>query len=104
MRRQLHGCQPLQAYQSKTLDLLIVTNPFRRSEGPLAASSQMLRETISNVRVDLSEGHSRIAKVEIFLPALQVPVQPLNQYRDRLEALMTIRHLVQFLPFLLECL
>jgi hypothetical protein len=59
MRRQLHGCQPLQTHQPKALDLLIVADPFRRSEGPLAASSQMLRETITNIRIDLSEGHSR---------------------------------------------
>ena len=32
MRRQLHGCQLLQGYQSKALDLLIVTDPFRRSD------------------------------------------------------------------------
>src|SRR6266536_2084457 len=102
MRRQLRGCQPLQAHQSKTLDLLIVTSPFRRSEGPLAASSQVLRNTITNVRVDRSEGHPRISKVKVVLPALQVTVQPLNQFRDRLEALPMIGHFVQLLPFLLE--
>jgi len=42
---------------------------------PLAAPPQMLRETISNVRVDPSEGHARIAKFEVVLPAAQVPVQ-----------------------------
>ena len=46
MRRQLHGCQPLQTLQPKTLELLIETDPFRRSEGPLAAPSQMPRETV----------------------------------------------------------
>src|SRR5712691_9838105 len=91
----------LQAHQPKSLDLLIVTDPFRRSEGPLAASSQMLRETIPNVRVDLSEGHARISKIEVVLPSLQVPVQPLNQYRNWLRALPMIGHLVQLLPFLL---
>ena len=96
MRRQLHGCRPLQTQQSKSLDLLVVTDPFRRSEGPLAASSQMLRETITNVRVDLSEGHARIAKVEVVLPALQVPVQPLDQFRDRLKALLMIVNSFQF--------
>ena len=47
----------------------------------------MLRETITNVRIDLTEGRPWIAKVEVVLPSLQVPVQPLNQVRDRLEAL-----------------
>jgi hypothetical protein len=60
MRRQLHGCQPLQVHQPKSLDLLIEADPFRRTVGPLAAPSQVLRETVSNVRVDLSEGLARI--------------------------------------------
>src|ERR1035438_418724 len=87
MRRQLHGCQPSQVYQPKPLDLLIEADPFRRSEGPLAASSQMLRETTTNVPVDVSEGLAWIPKVEVVLPALQVPVQPLNQLRDRIAQL-----------------
>src|SRR5664279_852225 len=102
MRRQLHGCQPSQVHQPKSLDLLIEADPFRRSEGPLAASSQMLRETTTNVPVDLSEGLAWIPKVEVVLPALQVPVQPLNQLRDRLKALPMIGHLVQLLPLLLQ--
>src|ERR1035438_8075951 len=76
MRRQLHGCQPSQVHQPKPLNLLIEADPFRRSEGPLAASSQMLREPTTNVPVDVSEGLAWIPKVEVVLPALQVPVQP----------------------------
>jgi hypothetical protein len=56
MHRQLHGCQSLQFHQSESLDLLIETDPFRRSEKPLAAPSQMLHETVANIRVNLSEG------------------------------------------------
>src|ERR1035441_8497845 len=82
MRRQLHGCQPLQIRQPKSLDLLIETDAFRRSVGPLAAPSQTLRETAADVRVDLAEGHAWIPKVEVVLPALQVSVQPLNQVAD----------------------
>src|SRR5260370_6323682 len=99
MRRQLHGCQPLQIHQSKALDLFIVADSFRRSVGPLAAPSQVLRETVSNVRVDLTEGLAWIPKVEEVLPALQVPVQLLNQLRDRLVALPMIGHLVQLRRF-----
>jgi hypothetical protein len=62
----------------------------------------MLRETIANVRVDLSEGHARVSKVEVVLPAFQVPVQLLNQLRDRLRALSMIGHLVQLFPLLLQ--
>ena len=90
MHRQLHGCQSLQSHQPKSLDLLIESDPFRRAEGPLAASPQMLRETITNVRIDLSESHARTAEVEVVPPALQVPVQPFDQIRDRLEALTMI--------------
>src|ERR1035437_7842265 len=100
MRRQLHGCQPLQTHQPKSLDLLIETDPCRRPVGPLAAPSQMLRETVASGRVDLAEGLAWIPKGEVFLPALHVPVQPLNQVRDRLAALPMTGHLVQFLPLL----
>src|SRR5450755_400953 len=102
MRRQLHGCQHLQIPQPKSLDLFVEANPLRRSVGPLAAPSQMLRKTVSNVRVDLAEGLAWIPKVKVVLPALQVPVQLLNQLRDRLVALPMIGHLVQLFPFLLQ--
>src|SRR2546430_2019180 len=49
MRRQLHGCPLLQPHQSKSLDLLVEADPFRRSEGPLAAPSWLGdRPDISN--------------------------------------------------------
>src|ERR1017187_6959751 len=102
MRRQLHGYQHLQILQPKSLDLFVEADPFRWSVGPLAAPSQMLRETVTNVRVDLSEGLPWIPKVEVVLPALQVPIQLLYQLRDRLVALPMISHLVQLLPFLLR--
>src|SRR5260370_11231641 len=98
LRRQLRGCQPLHIHQSKSLDLLIVADPFRRLVGPLAAPSQVLRKTVSNVRVDLTEGLAWIPKVEVVLPALQVPVHLLNQLRDRLMPLPMIGPLVLLLP------
>jgi hypothetical protein len=48
------------ASESESLDLPVIADSFRRSEGPLAAWSQVLRETIANVRVDLPEGHPRV--------------------------------------------
>src|ERR1700682_785363 len=93
-----------QAHQPKTLDLLVVADPFRRTEGPLTAPSQMLLETVHDVRVDLSEGDPRVAKVEVVLPAFQVPVQLLHQLRDRVHTLTMIRQLMQLLPFLLQSL
>src|SRR5689334_20417709 len=88
--------------QPKTLDLFVIADSFRRTEGSLAAPSQMLRETASNARVDLSEGYARIPEVEVVLPAFQVTVQLLNQLRDRLKALPMIGHFMQLLPLLLQ--
>jgi hypothetical protein len=59
----------------------------------------MLRQTITNVRVDLSESHPWIPEIEVVLPALQMPVQALNQLRDRLAVMPMIGLLVQLLPF-----
>jgi hypothetical protein len=55
-----------QTNQPKALDLFVIADSFRRMEGPLAASSQMLRDTIPKVRVDLAEANARVPEVEIF--------------------------------------
>src|SRR5260370_30842981 len=102
MRRQLHGLVNLQLDQSHVLEMPVVSHSFRWSKGPLAASSQVLRKTITNVQVDLSESHAWISEGEVVLPALQVPIELLNQVRERLPALTTIRHLMQLLPFPLQ--
>src|ERR1035438_3290011 len=89
-------------HQPKALDLFVIADPFRRPEGPLAAPSQMLRETTPKVRVNLSEGYPRIPEIEVVLPAPQMPVQSLNQLRDRLAVLPGIGLFVQLLPLLLQ--
>ena len=94
----------LQNSQPRFVEVLIAAAPFRRSEGPLAASPQMLRETIANVPVDLPEGHPRVPEAEVVRPAVQLPVQTLNQFRNRLEALVWPSHLFQLLPLLLQSL
>src|SRR5260370_24379398 len=63
MRRQLHGCQPLQIHQSKSLDLLIVADPFRRLVGPVASPSRVPRQTVSNGRVYLTEALAWIPRI-----------------------------------------
>src|SRR6202035_4484966 len=102
MRRQLHGLVNLHLDQSHVLEMPVVSHAFRWSKGPLAASSQVLRKTITNVQVDLSESHAWISEGEVVLPAVQVSVELLNQVRERLPALMTICHLMQLLPFPLQ--
>src|SRR5258708_39922238 len=99
MRRQLHGLVNLQLDQSHVLEMPVVSHAFRWSKGPLAASSQVLRKTITNVQVDLAEGHAWISEGEVVLPAFQVPVELLNQVRQGLPTLMTIRQLMNLLPF-----
>src|SRR5215831_1279429 len=91
----------LQVQQPETFELPVVTDPFRRSEGPLTAATEMLRKSLTKVRVDRTESLPRIAEVEVVLPASQVPVDLLYQLRDRLEALPMIGHRVQLgpLPF-----
>ena len=37
-------------------ELPVVADPFQRSEGPLTAATQMLRKSLTKVRVDLAEG------------------------------------------------
>jgi hypothetical protein len=55
----------------------------------------MLRESIANVPVDVTESLPGMPMVKVVLPTLQVPVQLLNQLRDRFATLTMIRHLVQ---------
>ena len=95
------GCS-LQVNQPKLLEVVVKAAPFRRAEGPLAAPFEMLLQTVSNVRVDLPEGLSRIAKIEVVRPAFQMPVQVLHQSRDRLITLPMVSHLMQFVPFPLQ--
>src|SRR5665213_432765 len=78
----------LQIPQPEFVEMVIVAAPLRRTEGPLAASSQMLRETLTNVRVDVAEGLPRIPEAEVVCPAVQLPVQTLNQFRKRLVTLV----------------
>ena len=64
-----------QPYQSQSVEERIETHPFRQSEGPLAAPSQMVRETVSDVPVDVTESHWWIPEGEVVAPAFQVRIQ-----------------------------
>jgi hypothetical protein len=62
LHRQLHGCRPLQIHQPKSLDLLIESDSFRRSVGPLAVrASLMVHATICAV-LDRQVALTRIAR------------------------------------------
>jgi hypothetical protein len=93
IHRQLRGVGS-QIKQPHALKLFIVSHPLRRSEGPLAAPSQVLHETVAHVRVDLPQGHSWIPYREVVRPSLQMPVHFLDQLRYGLETLTGIRFTV----------
>src|ERR1700675_4796585 len=60
-------------------------------------------ETASHVPVDLPVHARGIPKGKVVRPAFQMSIQLSNQDRDRLEALMTVGHLAQLIPFSLDC-
>jgi hypothetical protein len=58
----------------------------------------MLDQTALNMAFDLAVSARGIPNGEVVRPSFQVPIQLSNQDRDRLNALMTIRHFVQLFP------
>ena len=76
--------------------------PCGRPIRTLAASLQMVDETPLNVALDLAVGAHGVPQGKIVRPSLQMPIHLSNQCRDRLETLMTIRHLMQLLPLPLD--
>jgi len=76
--------------------------PLREVIGPLAAALQRLDRTALNMAFDLAVGAPGIPEGEVARPSFQMPIQLSNQDRDRLKALMTIRHFVQLFPFPLD--
>src|SRR5579864_5544663 len=59
-------------------------------------------ETATHVPVDLPVHARGIPEGEVVRPTFPVPIQLSNQSRDRLEALMTIGHLMPLLSFPLD--
>src|SRR5437867_7383737 len=62
----------------------------------------MLDQTALNIPIDLTVDTRGVPNGKVVHPTSQVPVQLSNQYPDWFEALMTVRHFVQLLPFLLD--
>src|SRR5258708_235327 len=88
--------------QPQSLQVLVPRHSPRRSVWPLAAALPMLDQTALNIAVDLTVNAPGVPDGKIVRPPLQVPIQLSNQGGDRLETLMTVRHLVQFLPLPLD--
>jgi hypothetical protein len=91
-----------QTNQPQPLEMRIPGLAFSRMIGSLTAPLQVPDETAAHVPVDLPVHASGIPKGKVVRPAFPVPIQLSNQDRDRLEALMTVSHLVQLLSFSLD--
>src|ERR1035441_6086465 len=62
----------------------------------------MLNQATAHVPVDLPVRTRGVPNGKVVRPPFQMPIQLSNQCRDRLKALMTVRHLVQLLPLPLD--
>src|SRR3990172_7630033 len=72
-----------QLYQTQAVKVLVISHPFRFPEGPLAPPTQLAIQSALYEIVNLSERPSWIAKAEVFRPAVQVTVEPLNHFGQR---------------------
>ncbi len=75
---------------------------LRRPVRPLATSLQMMDQTALNMALDLAVGADGIPEGKVVRPTFQVPIQLSNQDWNRLEAPVTIGHLVQLRPLPLD--
>ena len=74
--------------------MLIERHPFRQLVGALAAMMlQVIRQPIADMPVDLPVRVARVPQRKVVRPAFQLPIQLVNQSRDRRAALTTICHL-----------
>src|ERR1019366_9466831 len=82
-----------------------VSVPTRLAGHPvrsLAPTSQVAYQSFLHKTVDLAERSARIPPAEVVAPAAQMRVDPLDQLRDRHEALLGSGHFPQFVPFSLH--
>src|SRR5260370_37457242 len=84
------------------LKVLQQGDALRWPKRPLAAPSEMLHQTAAYVPVDLPVSRDRISDRKVGRPTLHLPVEVADQYRDRLETLLTVRPLMRLLPLLLQ--
>src|ERR1039457_4575970 len=92
LRRSRFG-RARQTHQPQPLQMRVPRSSFRRSIGPLTAPLEMPDQTAAYEPVDFPVHALGISKGKIVRPPFQMPIQLSNQFRDRLKALMTVRHL-----------
>src|SRR5277367_1818851 len=91
MHRSRSG-QSRQFHQSQLLEKIEPPDSFRRPEWSLTAALQMPDEALADEPVDLPVNVSAVSEGKVVRPPFQVPVQLIDQHRDRLETLMTVGH------------
>ena len=92
----------LRGLEPNSPEVLVIRSCLRQTKGSLTAPVQVSEQTLADMPVDLPRRVPRISKPEVVPPTFQLPIQPFNQFRDRLMTLMTIRHLRQLVPFPLQ--
>ena len=73
----------LQVHQAHTLEVLVVTYSLRRSKRPLASPSNVLRQSLAQVAVDLPKSSTRVPVAKVIRPPLKMTVELFYQLRQR---------------------
>ena len=66
--------------------------PLRRTDGPLAPTTQMANQTFAHVIVDLLERLPRLTQSEVVRPPRQMPVQFMEQHAVNNPGMYTYHH------------
>src|SRR5574342_680671 len=110
---QRHSCQAmggphtvlaLQVHQTHAADVLVVAYSLGWPTGPLASASDMLRQTLSYIGIDLSKPLARITIAKVVRPTVKMPIKLFNKFRQRYEAALFAGHLTQHLPLFSQSL
>src|SRR5437870_7486902 len=63
----------------------------------VATSAQVARQALAHLSVDLPEGSPIVSHPEVVRPALEMPVEFADKFRQRLEAALFVNHHPQLL-------
>jgi len=95
---------PLKVNQPESLQVIMVSLPFRQPKGPLAPSSQVDSHPIAHKVVYFPECLAGITQLKVVAPAPKMPVYPLDKIRYRNMATSEAGHLAQTLLFSVQTL
>src|SRR5438034_401744 len=89
----------LHRQQAQLEQVLIPGSSFPGTEGPLTPPAQMPDQTLAHEPADLAKSPPWIAELEVFPPACQVSIQPLDEFGHRHEAHACADDVPQLIPF-----